>query len=133
MRCADQRGGGRRLGHHRHAGEERAGRLLGEPPGGEVEGVDVHGDAVAGDQHVGPEARGAAERTPSPSARKRAVAELLAEPGVVGEGAAAAGDESKAPSPRVVPVLRRERSRKPSRCSRQHLRQPLEQLPAHRT
>ena len=32
---------------HRHAGQQRHRRLLGEAPGGEVEGVDVDGDAVA--------------------------------------------------------------------------------------
>ena len=58
----DQRRAGGGLAEHRHAGEQRDGRLLGEAPGGEVERVDVHRDAVARHRDVlAVEARRAAE------------------------------------------------------------------------
>ena len=55
-------GTGGRLAEHRHAGEQRGGRLLGEAPGRKVERVDVHRDARARHAHVlAVEARRAAE------------------------------------------------------------------------
>ncbi len=49
---AEPAGGGSGLGQHRHAGEQRAGRLLPQAPAREVEGIDMHGDAVARHQHM---------------------------------------------------------------------------------
>ena len=69
-----------------HAGEQRAGGLLGQAPGREVEGVDVHGDAVARHGHVlAEEARAAAERHALAVGEQLRVAERLAELGVGGE------------------------------------------------
>ena len=75
------------LRHDRHAGEQRARRLLGEAPGGEVERVDVHGHAAA--RHGARAGRGSAgcaragcpRRPPAPR-----VAQRLAEVGVGRQG-----------------------------------------------
>src|SRR5690606_10975989 len=88
-----QCGGGSRLGDHRHAGEEGAGELLGEPPGGEVEGVDVQGDSGPRNERVAaPERLALAELQAVAVDQVAALAEALTETAVEGEGAAAPVD-----------------------------------------
>ena len=58
----DKRGRRRRLGDHRHAGEQRARELLAQAPCREVERVDVHRDAAPARPHVlAAHARGTAD------------------------------------------------------------------------
>ncbi len=114
-----QRRGRGRLGDHRHAGEERTGRLLGEAPGREVEGVDVHRHAPAGHQDVlapvAPRSSRAGSRRPRSGRSGRRAA---CPTDVVPARVPVAPSRSNSPSGAVVPLFRRERSSSSSRWSR---------------
>ena len=92
----DERGRGRGLAEHGHAGQEGDGGLLGQPPGGEVERVDVDGHPRARDQDVlAVEARVARERDARPVRQHLDVAQLLAQDVAAAGGGAASRDGSR--------------------------------------
>jgi len=105
----DEGGAGRRLAHHRHSREHRAGGLLAGAPGGEVEGVDVDGDAVPGN----PEMDASVPRRPAQLhglavAQGAERSELRAELRVMRERRDRAVDVELRVSARVAAVLHRE-------------------------
>jgi hypothetical protein len=83
----DQRGRGGGLAQHRHPGQERDRRLLGQAPGGEVEGVDVDGHPCPRHQDVlAVEARAARELDALAVREHLHLAQALAQIRVGGQG-----------------------------------------------
>src|SRR4029453_1579852 len=100
----------RRFDDHRHAGEERAGGLLGESPYRKVEGVDAHPDPVPRHQGVPtPERLALAELDAVAREERAALAESFAQRAVIGERARATVDVEGAVRERGAGRARRER------------------------